>query len=63
MMSAIEFDHQLVFRAEGVHDVTPDWLLATELKAIHLPVAETHPQFALGVGFVTTKALSLEHGY
>ena len=59
MMCAIEFDYQSVLRAEEVHDVTPDWLLATELKAIHLPVAQAHPQFALGVGVVTTQALGV----
>ena len=57
MMSSIQLDDQLRLRAKEVNDVAPDGLLAAKLCAVYLSVTQTHPQFALGIGFVTTKAL------
>ena len=59
MMSTIELNHQTAFRTKEVHDVPTNGLLAAKLGAVHLSVAQAHPQLALSVGFVTTKALGV----
>jgi len=58
MMSAIQLNDQPRFWTEEVHDVATDWLLPSELKAVHLSAAQLHPQFALGVGLIMTEAFS-----
>ena len=57
MLSAIQLDDQLRFRAKEVHDAASDWLLSTELEAIHLSAPKIQPQLALSVGLVTAEAL------
>ena len=59
MMSSIQLDDQLRFRAKEVNDEAPDGLLAAKLAAVHLSVTQTQPQFPFGVGLVATEALGV----
>ncbi len=36
MLTAVEFDHQLPFKANEVNDVTPNRMLAAESGAVYL---------------------------
>jgi hypothetical protein len=50
MLSAVDLDDELLLEAEEVDDIRTDRLLAPELVAVELPVAQLRPQRPLGLG-------------
>lgn len=53
-MTAIEFHDHPPLHAAEVNNVRPDRMLATELNTELMP-SQTHPEFTLGVGLLTTQ--------
>jgi hypothetical protein len=58
VLTAVEFYHQSAFGTGEVSDVSSDRMLAAELGASHLAVAEMTPQLLLSVGLAVTEVTS-----
>ncbi len=56
MLTAIDLDHQLRFKAHEVDDVGADGGLAAETPAFDLSIAQQHPKASFGLGLVRTQA-------
>jgi hypothetical protein len=52
MLSAIELNYEVAFRATEIHNVTTDGMLAAELTAVCLAGTQPHPELAFSVGLI-----------
>ena len=62
MLAAVELDEQLFGHAGEVHDVRTDRLLAPELVAAKLLLAQVVPEEAFGVGLALAQGFGLLEG-
>ncbi len=54
MLAAVEFDDQASLNADKIRNESTNWVLATELVAVQLPIAHQRPKTPFGVGHVGT---------
>jgi hypothetical protein len=55
MLTAIDLDDQLSFRAEEIGDVRSDWVLSPETSSVQLLAPQTEPQSLLSIGEIATQ--------
>jgi hypothetical protein len=60
MLATIQFDDQLSFQANEVHDITTDQKLALELVSRKAAIPNLPPKFAFCIGENVTHASSMD---
>jgi len=50
MLSAIDLDNKTSSVTGEVHDVWPDWRLATKTRSVHAMSTQCRPNDSLGIG-------------
>lgn len=56
VLTAVDLDHHPRLDADEVDDEATDWVLAAELEAVQLPLAQLRPEQPLGEGHLAAQS-------